>query len=213
MKRILLFGLLGGMLTAGSGCGLMQSIFYYRPCAMRGDCTSCDSGGAECDECNGPSWGPTRAPVLAPRRAVVREEYGRPVRGPACDSCEEPCHESCGHCWHRGPLSCFFALFFQGCWSGPCCGERYWGDFYSDPPDCWDPCDCYGNYNGAECRAGNCRQERRVSKHGGEYMDYGMSEGPGGAEGDTQIISETDGLASPSPSPTPAAKPHKAVKQ
>ena len=38
MKRIMLFGLLAGVLAATSGCGLFQSIFCYRPCTMRGDC-------------------------------------------------------------------------------------------------------------------------------------------------------------------------------
>jgi hypothetical protein len=28
------------------------------------------------------------------------------------------------------------------------CGECYWSEWFNDPPDCQDPCDCYGNYAG-----------------------------------------------------------------
>lgn len=31
------------------------------------------------------------------------------------------------------------------------CGEVYWGDWISDPPDCCEPCDSCGNFTGAEC--------------------------------------------------------------
>jgi hypothetical protein len=53
-------------------------------------------------------------------------------------------------------LSCVFALIMRGCgwgstWCGGNCGERYWGDFYNDPPDCCDPCDCHGNFTGGGC--------------------------------------------------------------
>jgi len=51
-------------------------------------------------------------------------------------------------------LSCLFDILAHRSWCGPSCGERYWGDFYSDPPDIWDPCDCYGNYTGRGCQ--NC---------------------------------------------------------
>jgi hypothetical protein len=33
-------------------------------------------------------------------------------------------------------------------WCGPSCGECYWSEWFNDPPDCCDPCDCYGNYAG-----------------------------------------------------------------
>jgi hypothetical protein len=29
------------------------------------------------------------------------------------------------------------------------CGEIYWGEWLSDPPDCCDPCDACGNFTGA----------------------------------------------------------------
>lgn len=38
---------------------------------------------------------------------------------------------------------------FGGCGSG--CGEVYWGEWISDPPDACDPCDQCGNYVGEQC--------------------------------------------------------------
>ena len=98
----------------------------------------------------------TIAAIAAMPGAVGRAAACGRSCGPSCDSCgdscgcdpcADPCGDGCcGRCWYRGPLSCLFALFTRGCWCGPNCGERYWGDFYSDPPDCEDPCDCHGNY-------------------------------------------------------------------
>lgn len=159
MKRILLLGLFLGQLAACTGCGLFDSMCYTRPYAGRYGCSDCDGGGC-------PTCGVARRGYVAPRRAAVYADgdqgcadCGRVVRRPAyggCDSCSDPCGEPCGgtgRCWHRGPLSCVFALIVDGFHCGACsgCGERYWGDFYSDPPDCWDPCDGYGNYTGGGC--------------------------------------------------------------
>jgi hypothetical protein len=163
VRRILLFGLLVGELAACAGCSLCS----YRPCLNRYGCEECDVG------C-GPAYVP-RGAYGVPRRAVVCDddaaccpECGRPNRA-ACrrglatcddvcgDPCTDPCGNACcGRCWHRGPVSWVFALIMRGfCWNsydGCGCGERYWGDFYSDPPDCWDPCDGHGNYTGGGCR-------------------------------------------------------------
>lgn len=52
--------------------------------------------------------------------------------------------------YYPGPLSWLFARLtwpyapgFAGC------GERYWSPWVSDPPDCCDPCDGYGQWTGA----------------------------------------------------------------
>ncbi|MCD4726734.1 MAG: hypothetical protein K8R46_03670 [Pirellulales bacterium] len=220
MKRILLFGLLGGLLTVGSGCGLMQAVFCYRPCVTQGDCApgygyyngKCgeDCGGI-CDPSCGPRWGPARAPAFAPRRALVSDECGRPCRGPYCHSCApvrgDPCGERCyDRCWHRGPLSCLFALFTYGSWYGPTCGERYWGDFYSDPPDCWDPCDCYGNNTGGSCHdCGEYGDAAGYSRYSRGYADDGVPVAK------KNIISQTDRAVASSPKP--ASRPHKVVRR
>ena len=65
--------------------------------------------------------------------------------------------------------------------------------FYGDPPDCWDPCDCRGNYTGGRCHS--C---------GGGYVDDGM---PVARE---KIVSQTDQAVGPTPRAAP--QPHKAVK-
>jgi len=222
VKRLVLVSLLGGLLATSAGCGLMQSIFCYRPCVMRGDCLVED--GCYEDGC-GPALGrPVRGPVFAARRARVYAEGdmgcdvvgGRPCRrplcsrcGPVCDPCCDPCGDVCyGRCWHRGPLSCIFALFMRGCWwDGGCqgCGERYWGDFYSDPPDCWDPCDGYGNYTGGGCR--DCGT-------GGE-MDYSYSRPRGSIDQDGyaaqgQVVS--DRVVRSAPRSSVQQQPRRAVR-
>ena len=221
MKRILLSSLVAGMLASSTGCGLLQSVFCYRPCVSQGDCGPgyCGSG---CDEGCGPACAPMRRPVRAPMRIPPRAmarancdvgcgiECGRPCRGPYCgscvpcgDPCGDPCGSGCyGRCWHRGPLSCLFALLTRGCWWGSGCGcseERYWGDFYSDPPDCWDPCDCYGNYTGGGCA--DC---------GGGYGGFSGYTDGGIASSGGQIISQTDRAVTSVPKM--ATVPHRATR-
>lgn len=210
MKRILLLGLLAGLLTTSTGCGLFQAVFCCRSDRMGGcgcgcgGCMGdeCDGGcGPSCDSTCGATCGAGRRPL---RDAMCRARVGRPTVvsdcdtcgdecgatcgptcgrlrnrpfrtcGVGCDSCDscgsysprDPyyrgCHEcgdacnSCGggRCWNRGPFTWVFALFSPSTWGCSGCGERYWGDFYSDPPDWHDPCDCYGNYAGGGCGCG-----------------------------------------------------------
>ena len=141
VKRLMLVGLLGGLLASNTGCGLFRAAFCYRPCVSRGDCGPCTDDGACGDGCG--SCG------------VVARHRGCGGCGTCgeCDPCADPCGSGCyARPWHRGPLSCVFALFNPETWCGGGCGERYWGDFYNDPPDCQDPCDGYGNYAGGGCR-------------------------------------------------------------
>lgn len=132
----MLVGLLGGMLLASTGCGAMR-------------CQTCGTPGTfgpnrfsgSCDDGCGPACGPMRG---LSRFGACNDCNCDPC---GCDPCGcDPC--SCGRCWYRGPLSCVFAFFTPRFWCGPNCGERYWGDFYSDPPNCQDPCDCHGNFVG-----------------------------------------------------------------
>jgi hypothetical protein len=224
VKRLILSGLLGGLLATNTGCGLLQAVFCYRPCATRGDCAA-GFANEGCDEGCGPTFGSVQRPVRAPayglRRARAYAEddvgcdsgSGRPCRRPNCRSCgtggdpvADPCGDGCyGRCWHRGPLSCVFALFTRGCWWGPSCGERYWGDFYSDPPDCWDPCDGNGNYTGGGCRScGGTGGGFNGYTRGGRVID------DEGSVSQEEIISQTDRTVGPAP--RPAAQPHKAAR-
>ena len=213
VKRLILFCLLGGLLTTNIGCGLLQSVFCYRPCLSSGDCMPGVMG--ECrDEGCGPTCGPMDRPVRAPaygaRRARVVADCGGPCLGapsrscsPCDDPCMDPCGETCyGRCWHRGPLSCIFALLTPTSWWGPSCGERYWGDFYSDPPDCWDPCDGYGNYEGRGgygCGCRNCADGYGVEGYGSGIPAYGNN-----------VVSRSDRAVGPAPKL--ATRPHKAVR-
>jgi len=224
MKKLSLMIALGAIVATSTGCGLLQAIFSYRPCVMRGTCESgmCDEG---CEEGYGPVYGlPRRAtcpPVVRPRRAVVcDDECGvpcrRPLLCPRCGRCLDPCWDPCGDCcygrvWHRGPLSCLFALFMRPAWCGSGCGERYWGDFYSDLPDCWDPCDCYGNYTGGGCR--ECGRQNA----GGAIEDYsygyrGQTISSGLPVSKERIISQSERVVSPAPKPTIQQQPRQAVK-
>ena len=86
------------------------------------------------------------------RDAACGEDCGYPYRRPgvrSCDPCGEICRPmTCHDKTFCGPLTPIFALFTRDSWRGSGCGERYWGDFYGDPPDCSDPCDRCGNYTG-----------------------------------------------------------------
>jgi hypothetical protein len=65
----------------------------------------------------------------------------------ACESCGDRCGgcPDCGLLSHCGPLG-----GLRWCWScNRGCGEIYKDEWYSDPPDCCDPCDrCYGQFTG-----------------------------------------------------------------
>ena len=92
-------------------------------------------------------------------------------------------------------------------WCGPSCGERYWGDFYSDPPDCWDPCDCHGNFTGGGCHS--CR-----NGHGGGYSRDDMGDGyvdEGMPVSDGNVISQNDRVVGQTSNG--ATQPHRAMKQ
>jgi hypothetical protein len=220
VKRILFLGLLAGVLTASSGCGLFQSLFCYRPCGATtyGDACSCGGG------CEDGSCGSCRPARVAARRAVVADcdddcdggcggSCGRVSRVAgcrSCDPCSDPCGSGCiGRPWHRGPLSCLFALFTPNTWCGCGCGQRYWGDFYSDPPACQDPCDGYGNYaggSGGGCRSCGGGHGRRVRGNAGGDFEDGMT-----VEGD--LVPQADRVVTPtnrsSGTPTKAVRPAK----
>lgn len=111
----------------------------------------------------GGGWEPGCGPVRGAIRGPVYDDCGPgcgpsvadcepacgPDSGPACGSCE-PCGPS--YYWGRNygfrPLRWLGALFTCPAWCGPSCGPAYWGEWHSDPPDCWDPCDGCGNWTG-----------------------------------------------------------------
>lgn len=86
----------------------------------------------------------------------------------ACNECGPgPC-ESCADC----PSDCgIVPLLLRSRTCGKGCGEVYWGEWVSDPPDCCDPCDpCHGCWTGPQgcCNLGPC-QRLLAALHGYSY--------------------------------------------
>ena len=151
MKRYtLLVCLFACVLAASSGCCHLNSMFCYPfgRCIAVCDPTPCGvlgCGSAPCETCG---------PACAGDCVSACE--------PCADSCAAPCGDvcsdaSCGSCdgcgYPYGPLSWLYRIFSCG-YRGSGCGECYWSDFHSEPPDCCDPCDRQGNWTGGGYSAG-----------------------------------------------------------
>jgi len=183
-KRAIGLLLLSGVLAAASGCNVCRAI-VYDPFGPNTLCDGRRCGPTGCDEACGPACGEPCGP------GPLRRAYG--VRGVVADPCDEGCCPDCGEpaCRRRcgivrGPLSFVFALFtagtYRGCGLGDRasgCGERYWGDWYGDPPECCDPCDCYGNFTGG-CSGGGGYEGEVAVGMAGPYEEAGTAPQPGG---------------------------------
>jgi hypothetical protein len=234
VKRIIFFGLVGGVLAATSGCGLCQAIFCYRPCVSCGGCGDCcdDEGGCGARPCLARpcACAPRCGPACGGCDTCCDAPCGRPCCAPCarscgtcCGTCGDPCGDTCCNgcgdgccqrCWHRGPLSCLFALFTPCSWCGCGCGGRYWGDFYSDPPDCWDPCDCHGNYMGCGCST-VCGSNGGCACHQGGGGCHNCGGGYSGGDppatmSGEKMLSQTDRAVSPNS--TTSQQPHRAAR-
>lgn len=169
MKRALLVCLVLGAAVVASGC----CGWYSGP----GPCHPFGSHIAVCDptHCGDAPCGATCGPVC--------DEPCGPVCGPCGDVCGEPCGDPCGepcggpgygpygHPW--GPLSWLFGIFTCG-YHDSGCGEFYWSDFHSEPPDCCDPCDRCGNYTGGY-HGGGYGQSSGCSECGSGYGPAGYA--------------------------------------
>jgi hypothetical protein len=114
------------------------------------------------DACGGPACGPAcnTCCLCLPKPIVWNGACNDCGPGP-CESCAD-CPTDCGILpWLRRSKVC-----------GKGCGEVYWGEWISDPPDCCDPCDpCYGCYTGPNdgcCNLGPC-QRLLAALHGYKY--------------------------------------------
>lgn len=146
MKHALLVFLLGGALVASSGCAACQSV----PCGPCGGPEACGPG---------PCAGPMCRPFLGCGL------FGWRCRAADCEAPCDPCQTECADCPPGpgcpcrpcGPLVWLFRLFYCDLFPTCGCGERYWGEYVSNPPDCCDPCDCHGNWigRGNGCVAGS----------------------------------------------------------
>ncbi len=167
-KQAIVLVLLSAALAAACGCNVCRAVVYD----PFGPNTLCD--GRRCGPVCPEPCGPLRG-RCGPRAAVAE-----PCDDDGCGECGMPARR-CRCRIVRGPLSFVFALFtagtYRGCWGG--CGERYWGDWYGDPPECSDPCDCHGNFTGGGCSS--CGSDGDVpAGMAGPHEDAGMTPQPGG---------------------------------
>jgi hypothetical protein len=154
-----------GCMPFGGGCcqggcwheGPGQTMCYGGGCRTccdgpcRGDCGCCPCGNHGCDGgCGCEDLG-------------CGNDCGCcPCGNQDCDGCcneYSDCGDNCGGC-SDGFCGCVDDGGCQGaCWDGTCrrkkcswlcklgaCGEVYWNEWVSDPPDCCDPCNCCGDY-------------------------------------------------------------------
>jgi hypothetical protein len=108
------------------------------------------------------------------------------------------CGSHAGKFGHGGPFSSLRASLT--CGSG--CGEWYFDEWLSDPPECCDPCDAHGQWIGPQgCCKGNGRPfhkknlwgVRMQGHHGrtlGGYGDYDAAYERPWVDGDGVIIDE-----------------------
>jgi hypothetical protein len=130
-----------------------------------GGCDQCGGGG--CDACGG-----------GYDDACCNTGHDEGCCNDAC--CDDACCDD--GCCDDGCGSCGGACWGDDCHRGRCkpwcllggCGEFYWNEWFNDPPDCCDPCDCCGNnINGMFTR-----------RHAGpEYCDDYHGYGQGGYHG------------------------------
>lgn len=93
--------------------------------------------------------------------------------GTGCDQCGGT---SCGHTGYaRGPFDHLRKLGL-GVVCGDGCGDIYWGEWISDPPDCCDPCGPYGMWTGS--RVG-CPPKRGIPMVWNLLSGYRHSDGVG----------------------------------
>ena len=133
-------------------------------------------------------------PACSPGMACGSEYWAADCCEPTCDPCGPQCCDSCcDSCDSCGPYHHYGVLTFLGrifspyhSWYGRSCGERYWGDFYGDPPDCHDPCDRCGNFTGGMgycdngCYGHGCygRGYPAMARHGGMHGMDCSCDGP-----------------------------------
>jgi hypothetical protein len=102
---------------------------------------------------------------------------------------------------------------FDGCnWCPSCSKERYWSDFYNDPPDCEDPCDCYGNYKACKgCSWGRKPRGQKYREYNEVPQEETIMEGEEGTVTGDRVVPSNQQRTN-KVQPTPANQPHKAVR-
>jgi hypothetical protein len=162
-RWLFVFSALAALASSGCCC--------FGPCGGRGSYPTaacgpaCGGGGCESGAC---------------RAAPCNNGCGLFANGCCCLCLPKPI-VWCGNCSECGPNDCESCACPSDCgilsfcrWNKSCgkgCGEIYYGEWYSDPPDCCDPCDqCFGQWTGPHgyCRLGPM-QHLLAAFHGYKY--------------------------------------------
>jgi len=128
VRKLLVLGLLiAGLIASNTGCCVNR----FGP--------GCGPLVSSCGDCQG----------------VCGAGYAQGYCG-GYEGCDTGCCNSCTPCGNGcvSGLDCLLAPFAMlnrmfVCSGG--CGEIYWDEWISDPPDCRDPCDPCANWNGQGC--------------------------------------------------------------
>ena len=138
------------VLAASSGCCHFHGMFGC-PCgpgiAICDPTHCCDACGPACGDACGPACCDACGPACACDPVPACDPCIDSCGDVCCDACCGP-YDACGCRW--GPLTWVFRIFSCG-YFGSGCGQCYWSDFHSEPPDCCDPCDQWGNWTGGGC--------------------------------------------------------------
>ncbi len=158
LKHALSLGLVAALLAFASGCGVFRAVVCepFGP-GFGPDIAHCPRASAGCDApcAPAPSCEPRLARAYAPCGdcGAAGDDLGC---GPYSD----------GHC---GPLTWVFSLLCRETFCGSGCGPKYYGEWYSDPPDCCDPCEfCGGGQPGCSA-CGRAAEPAGCQECGGEY--------------------------------------------
>jgi len=132
------------------------------------DCGSCSPGACAGHGCDYPS-GPHESCGYAGGGECQLCLKGKPHQLKGCN------YTGYGCGWRTWDLLGWMAC---GKWTDHWCsgcGDVYVGDYISHPPDCCDPCDCFGNWTGRRAPFAHPYDPRA---HGGVMYGEGMVEGP-----------------------------------
>jgi hypothetical protein len=123
------------MMARGVGLAACLSLLLASGCVCRGPC-----GVVRDPLACAPDCGNNCMPAL---------RYDRVWRG-NCNECGPGCGGA-GSYYQCGALAMLRGHLSGSATCGKGCGEVYWGEWVSDPPDCCDPCNSCGDWQNQQC--------------------------------------------------------------